>query len=65
VRPVRSSVLGDAARQNHQQEETPGTSTKKVYATDDMTGPAPTLTQAAKDLSGTWSFTHFNDRFQG
>ena len=57
--------LADAARQNRQQKETQGTSTKKVYTTDDMTGPAPALSQAAKDLSGTWSFTHFDDRFQG
>ena len=36
-----------------------------IPAEDDMTGPAPALSQAAKDLSGTWSFTHFDDRFQG
>ena len=50
--------LGDAARQNRQQKKTRGTTAKKTYTTDDMTAPT-------KDLSGTWSFTHFDDRFQG
>ena len=57
--------LGDAARQNRQQKETQRTTAKKVYTADDMTGPAPALAQEAKDLSGTWGFTHFDDRFQG
>jgi hypothetical protein len=57
--------LADAARQNRQQKDTHGTATKKVYTTDDMSNPAPASGQAAKDLSGTWSFTHFDDRFQG
>jgi hypothetical protein len=56
--------LGDAARQNRQQK-TRGTTAKKVYTTDDMTVPACALAQEPKDLSGTWSFTHFDDRFQG
>ena len=30
-----------------------------------MTGPTPAPSQGPKDLSGTWSFTHFDDRFQG
>jgi hypothetical protein len=50
--------LGDTARQNRQQKKTRGTTAKKTYTTDDMTAPT-------KDLSGTWSFTHFDDRFQG
>ena len=57
--------LGDAARQNRQQKEKRGTTAKKVYTTDNMTGPAPALGQDPKDLSGTWNFTHFDDRFQG
>jgi hypothetical protein len=57
--------LGDAARQSRQQKETRGTTAKKVYTTDNMTDPAPASAQGAKDLSGTWSFTHFDDRFQG
>jgi hypothetical protein len=57
--------LADAARQNRQQKETNGATTKKVYTTDDMTAPAPASSQGSKDLSGTWSFTHFDDRFQG
>jgi len=57
--------LGDAARQNRQKKDTSGTATKKVYTTDDMSNPAPVLTQGPQDLSGTWSFTHFDDRFQG
>jgi hypothetical protein len=57
--------LGDAARQSRQQKETRGTTAKKVYTTDDMTGPTPAPSHGPKDLSGTWSFTHFDDRFQG
>ena len=57
--------LGDTARQNRQQKETRGTTAKKVYTSDDMTEPACALTQNPKDLSGSWSFTHFDDRFQG
>jgi hypothetical protein len=57
--------LADAARQNRQQKETSGTPAKKVYTTDDMTHPACANAQDPKDLSGTWSFTHFDDRFQG
>src|SRR5258708_38507257 len=30
-----------------------------------MSGPAPALAQGPQDLSGIWSFTHFDDRFQG
>jgi hypothetical protein len=41
------------------------TTAKKVYSTNDMSGPAPALAQKPGDLSGTWSFTHFDDRFQG
>ena len=57
--------LGDAARQNRQKKETSGTAAKKVYSTDDMSNPAPAVAQGPRDLSGTWSFTHFDDRFQG
>jgi len=57
--------LGDAARQNRQKKETSGTTAKKVYTADDMSNPAPPLTHGPQDLSGTWSFTHFDDRFQG
>ena len=57
--------LGDAARQNRQQKKTSGTTSKKVYTTDDMSVREPALTQGAHDLTGTWSFTHFDDRFQG
>jgi hypothetical protein len=57
--------LGDTARQNRQKKETSGTATKKVYTTDDMTNPAPAAMQGPQDLSGAWSFTHFDDRFQG
>jgi hypothetical protein len=57
--------LGDAARQNRQQKEPRGTTANKVYTTDDMTVRAPVFAQGAQDLSGTWSFTHFDDRFQG
>ena len=56
--------LGDAARQNRQKKETSGTAAKKVYTTDDMR-PAPALTHGPQDLTGTWSFTHLDDRFQG
>src|SRR5262245_17152340 len=54
--------LGDAARQNREQKETRGATAKKIYDTDDLTRPA---CASAKGLSGTWSFTHFDDRFQG
>jgi len=57
--------LGDAARQNRQQKETRGTTAKKVFTTDDVTAPVCGLAQGPVDLSGTWSFTHFDDRFQG
>ena len=57
--------LGDAARQNRQQKKATGTTAKKVYTTDDMSNPAPETAQGLHDLSGTWSFTHFDDRFQG
>jgi len=57
--------LGDAARQSRQQKETTGTTAKKVYTTDDVTNPPPAPGQSTKSLSGTWSFTHFDDRFQG
>ena len=57
--------LGDAARQNRQQKKPSGTTDKKVYTTDDMTDPAPPVAHEPGDLSGTWSFTHFDDRFQG
>jgi len=58
--------LGDTARQNRQQKEKRGTTPKKVYTTDDINNPAPLAPgQNPKDLSGTWSFTHFDDRFQG
>src|SRR5215469_16039409 len=57
--------LADAARQNRQQKETRGTNAKKTYTTDDINNPAPASGQDPKDLSGTWSFTHLDDRFQG
>jgi hypothetical protein len=57
--------LGNAARQSRQQKETRGTTAKKVYTTDDMTAPTPAPAHGLKDLSGIWSFTHFDDRFQG
>jgi hypothetical protein len=57
--------LGDSARQNRQQKETRETPAKKVYTADDMTHPACAPAKEPKDLSGTWSFTHFDDRFQG
>jgi hypothetical protein len=57
--------LGDAARQNRQQKKPSGATAKKIYTTDDMSDPAPALAQGRQDLSGTWSFTHFDDRFQG
>jgi hypothetical protein len=57
--------LGDAARQNRQQKNSSSTTTKKVYDSDDMSNPASAPAQGAQDLSGTWSFTHFDDRFQG
>jgi hypothetical protein len=59
-----SQSLGDAARQNRQQKDTRGTSAKRVFTTDDVTHPA-CAAQEPKGLSGTWSFTHFDDRFQG
>jgi hypothetical protein len=57
--------LGDAARQNRQQKKPSATTAKKVYTTDDMSDPAPAPGKGPRDLSGTWSFTHFDDRFQG
>jgi len=57
--------LADAARQNRQQKDTSATTAKKVYTTDDVTNPTPAPAGEAKDLTGTWSFTHFDDRFQG
>jgi hypothetical protein len=57
--------LGDAARQNRQQRKPSGTTAKKVYTADDMSVRASALAQGPHDLSGTWSFTHFDDRFQG
>ena len=53
--------LGDAARQNRQQKKPGGTTVKKTYTTNDINDPA----LAQGPLSGTWSFTHFDDRFQG
>jgi hypothetical protein len=55
--------LGDAARQNRQQKKPSGTAAKKTYTTDDINDPAPAVAQGP--LSGTWSFTHFDDRFEG
>ena len=40
--------LGDAAHQSRQQKETRGTTAKKVYTTDDMTGPTPAPSQGPK-----------------
>jgi hypothetical protein len=60
-----SQSLGDAARQNRQQKKPSGTTAKKTYTTDDINDPAPAVAQGAQDLSGTWNFTHFDDRFQG
>jgi hypothetical protein len=57
--------LGDAARQSRQQKKPSGAAAKKVYTTDDMSDPAPAPGKGPRDLSGTWSFTHFDDRFQG
>jgi hypothetical protein len=57
--------LGDAARQNRQQKKPSGTTAKKVYTTDDITDPVPAVAHGPQDLSGTWNFTHFDDRFQG
>ena len=57
--------LGDAARQNRQQKKPSSTTAKKVYTTDSMSDPAPAPANGPGDLSGTWSFTHFDDRFQG
>jgi hypothetical protein len=57
--------LGDAARQNRQQKKASGTTAKKIYTIDDATNPALALAHGSQDLSGTWSFTHFGDRFQG
>ena len=57
--------LGDAARQSRQQNKTSATAAKKVYSTDDMSDPVPAPAKGPRDLSGTWSFTHFDDRFQG
>lgn len=55
----------DAARQNRQQKEKRETPAKKAFTTDDTTPPACANAQGPKDLSGTWSFTTFDDRFQG
>jgi len=57
--------LGDAARQSRQQKDARGATAKKVYTTDDINAPTPALGHGSKDLSGSWSFTHFDDRFQG
>ena len=57
--------LGDAARQNRQQKKPSATTAKRVYTTDNMSDPAPAPADGPRDLSGTWSFTHFDDRFQG
>ena len=57
--------LGDAARQNRQQKEASGTTAKKVYTTDGVIDPASALVQYPGDMSGTWNFTHFDDRYQG
>jgi hypothetical protein len=57
--------LGDAARQNRQQKKPSSTTVKKVYTTDSMSDPAPAPANGPGDLSGTWSFTHLDDRFQG
>jgi hypothetical protein len=57
--------LGDAARQNRQQKKPSATTAKKVYTADDMSDSAPAPAKGTRDLSGTWSFTHFDDRFQG
>jgi hypothetical protein len=57
--------LGDAARKSRQQKKASDTAAKKVYTTDDLTDPAPAVAQQPGTLSGTWSFTHFDDRFQG
>jgi hypothetical protein len=63
--PCAGQSLGDAARQNRQQKKPSGTTGQKVYTTDDMCVRTPALAQGPHDLSGTWSFTHFDDRFQG
>ena len=57
--------LADAARQNRQQKETLPTTARKVFTTDDVIAPVCELASQPKDLSGTWSFTHFDGRFQG
>src|SRR5215472_5908747 len=57
--------LADAARQIRQQRDTRGTTGKKTYTTDDINNPAAASGQNPKDLSGTWSFTHLDNRFQG
>jgi len=57
--------LGDAARQNRQQKKASGTTAKKVYTTDNVNDPVPAPANGPQDLSGNWSFTHFDDRFQG
>jgi hypothetical protein len=57
--------LGDAARQNRQQKKAAASTAKKVYTADDMSNPAPATAHGPHDLSGTWNFTHFDDRFQG
>ena len=55
--------LADAARQNRQQKKSSAPTAKKVYTVDDMSDSAPA--PAKGDLTGNWSFTHFDDRFQG
>ena len=57
--------LADLARQNRQQKDTHATTAKKVYTTDDMTGPECAPSQDPKSLSGTWNFTHHEGQFQG
>jgi hypothetical protein len=57
--------LGDAARQNRQQKKSNGTTAKKIYTSDNVTDPEHEPAKGPHDLSGTWSFTHFDDRFQG
>ena len=57
--------LGDTARQNRQKKDASATPAKKVYTTDDVGNPAPARAPGPHDLSGTWTFTHFDDRFQG
>lgn len=62
VRPVRRSVPRRRCSSEPPTKETER-SAKKTYTTEDINDPAPALGQGP--LSGTWSFTHFDDRFQG